>query len=114
MNVIQISYDLTAPESRKDYARLILAIHSLGTVERVQYSLWVLKTTKTEAQVRDFLRSFIDENDSLFITKIDGYASYNVPNAATNLINKEWNNSRLSIPVPRANLTYKGIQKRLI
>ncbi|SEB46429.1 hypothetical protein [Paenibacillus sp. GP183] len=91
MNTYLILYDLKGNEPRNDYFRVIMAIQSLGEVEKVQYSNWIVYTSLNEVQIRERLKPFIDNYDSLFIARFDAYASYNVPIKVINLINRSWN-----------------------
>ncbi|WP_169083257.1 hypothetical protein [Paenibacillus sp. PL91] len=95
MRLLHINYDLNSPETRKDYTFLIKAIHVLGEAERVQGSLWALRTNLTPVQVRNHLQVFIDPNDSLHVTEVTSYASYNIPPKSAILMENTWN-----VPAP--------------
>ncbi|EXC04141.1 hypothetical protein J506_3964 [Acinetobacter baumannii 625974] len=43
-------------------------------------SQFIVKTTYTSSQIRDFLKSYVDHDDTIFVAKIDlnDWASYNV------------------------------------
>lgn len=69
-----VSYDLIAPG--RDYRPLIAAIQSLGGV-RVLQSQWVIRVSNTAAQVRDYLRTFMDDNDRILVNDFYEWASRN-------------------------------------
>lgn len=118
MRLLQICYDLNGYESGFDYKRLINAIYSLGTVEKAQYSVFFLKTNSTAAQVRSYLRQFIDSNDSLLITETTAIATINVPNGVVNLANQTWNPrpvlSAFPSPLPKRNQPYGNLSHPLL
>lgn len=70
MAVYSISYDL---HKRKDYDRIWEGI------DKVSRQVWVkileshyfIRTDLTSGQIRDFLIRYIDNDDSLFVIKVD-------------------------------------------
>lgn len=81
---VWISYDLIGTaETSADYERLIAKIKSLGAAKRVAYSLWVVDTELTAAEVRDALRSYIDSDDKLIVMpRVSGSAWRGLPDDA--------------------------------
>jgi hypothetical protein len=68
-----IVYDL---ERRgEDYEPLLNALRGLGALH-VLYSKWVLRTDYSAAQLRDYLRQFIDANDLLLVVGLTGEAAW--------------------------------------
>ncbi|HLO83895.1 MAG TPA: hypothetical protein VK203_02615 [Nostocaceae cyanobacterium] len=67
--VIMITYDLKTPG--QNYQGLDEAIKSLGNYWHYLGSTWLVDTTHTTKQVRDYLKQFIDYNDRLLVTKVD-------------------------------------------
>lgn len=63
-----VTYDLKKPD--RDYDDLIKEIKSFGTWWHQTGSAWVIITSKTTAEVRDYLMQFIDSNDKLFVVQI--------------------------------------------
>jgi len=61
-----VSYDL---RKGKDYASLIDAIKTYTKWGKALESLWIIVTTKSAAEVRDFLQSKIDADDGLIVIK---------------------------------------------
>jgi len=68
-----VSYDLDKPG--QDYHPLIQELKRMGA-KRVLYSEWILKTTSTAAQVRDHLKTLIDDNDMLLVVGLTGEAAW--------------------------------------
>ena len=65
MNTLIITYDLNRPG--QNYSDLYKKIKSLGDWKHPLESTWIVKTTMTDVQVRDSLKSAIDNNDKLLI-----------------------------------------------
>ncbi|MES2041362.1 MAG: hypothetical protein V4495_26380 [Pseudomonadota bacterium] len=90
-NIYQISYDLI---KFKDYPSLYRAIEGLGPNVRVLESLWLLKHPGTAIGIRDYLRSIVDNDDMLFVCKLepDDGGSYNLPIHAQHwmIANADW------------------------
>lgn len=80
MSTLLISYDLTYPENSEEYNRVINYIKSFGYWAKPHKSLWLIKTDKTTAQVRDEMRKYTDSNDKILVINITGagWASYNL------------------------------------
>jgi hypothetical protein len=74
---VWIAYDLIGTDEKsEDYEKLIAKIKTLGTVKKVEYSLWVSDTTLTPEQVRDALKPFLDTNDKLIVMKRVGGSAW--------------------------------------
>lgn len=69
-----ISYDLIAPN--RNYDKLYDGIKNYGTWARINESLWIIKSDDTSTQIRDNLKSFIDENDKLIVAKLSGEGAW--------------------------------------
>lgn len=63
-----VTYDLKKPN--RNYDDLIKELSSFGTWWHLTGSTWVIVTSKTTAEVRDYLMKFIDPNDKLFVSQI--------------------------------------------
>jgi hypothetical protein len=68
-----ISYDLDKPG--QDYPRLIKELERLGAI-RILYSEWIFQSTSSVVQIRDWLTSFIDNNDMLLVVALTGEAAW--------------------------------------
>ena len=65
-----ISYDLRKPD--RDYQSLYEALESIGA-ERVLQSQWGVRRNNTKAaKLRDHFWQFMDRNDGILVTAIDG------------------------------------------
>lgn len=76
-----VSYDLRLPETRLDYQRLIQHIKSSYSFwAKPLKSVWLIRTEKGIAEVRDELRGFLDSNDQLVILDVTGadWATYGI------------------------------------
>lgn len=80
MAVYSITYDLI---KTKNYDKLFGGIELIsgGNWARPTASQWLISSTKTSAQVRDYLLGCIDKDDVLFVVEIksDTWASWNLP-----------------------------------
>ena len=76
MTTFSISYDLHNPH--RDYKPLISALEKAGAA-RLLESLWLFSTTSTSAQVREWVDTLIDSDDSVAVLQIGpGWATRNV------------------------------------
>lgn len=77
MNTILISYDLVAPG--KDYTPLHNAIKAYGTWWHCLESVWIIKTSQSAGQIRDYLQQYVDQNDRLVALSVGPqWATYNL------------------------------------
>lgn len=60
-------YDLR--ESGRNYSKLHEAIKSYGIWAKITESSWAIVTDSTATEIRDYLGSFMDNNDRLFVIK---------------------------------------------
>ncbi len=67
--VFIVSYDLKKPD--RNYEDLVKGLKSFGTWWHQTGSVWVIVTTKTTTEVRDYLRQFLDPNDRLFVAELE-------------------------------------------
>ncbi len=78
-----ITYDLKQPG--RNYQDLYNAIKSYGTWGKINNSTWLIKTSDSAVQIRDYLLSYLDYNDSLFVVKVEREAAWRNVKA-----NNEW------------------------
>lgn len=78
MKVVQIHYYLTTPGG--DYASLGEYIESLGSWAHIHESLWLVRTNKSVAEVRDELASRMRSTDRVVVFSVtaDSWASFNI------------------------------------
>lgn len=74
MNSYIISYDL---RNNRDYTGLINWIKSYGTYANVLESLWIVYTSQSATEIRDFLLKKIDSDDHIFVVKLLKEAAWN-------------------------------------
>lgn len=68
--LFQVSYDLHSPG--QSYWNLRQAITSKYSWAKPLESSYLVTTDETAVQVRDYLRQYIDQNDSLLVTRLTG------------------------------------------
>ena len=66
--VYSISYDLRKPD--RNYEDLYKGIQSFGYWWHQTGSNWIIATNKNCAEIRDYLKQFIDANDKLFVVAL--------------------------------------------
>jgi hypothetical protein len=67
---IQINYDLVSPG--RNYERLYKYLKGFDGWDHLLESLWLVRTRKTAAEVRDDLKSFVDSNDKVAVFDVTG------------------------------------------
>lgn len=87
MAVHMISYDLISPG--KNYDNLIEAIKAIGPWAHPLKSQWLVVTSFTQAQTRDYLLPHIDANDRLLVVALTKqiWASKSLPQDVVNWLN---------------------------
>ncbi|MBU2887709.1 hypothetical protein KO507_18235 [Gilvimarinus agarilyticus] len=73
MKVYQIDYDL---RKKRDYQALYERIQSYSNWCRPLESTWIISTTQSAAQVRDYLAAVMDGDDGLLVTRLEGEAAW--------------------------------------
>ena len=78
-----IAYDLNQPGQNHEVVdNLILSTWSNGAAIRILQSTWLVQSNLSAQQVCDKVRSVMDENDFIMVSKVDtgahanGYSSY--------------------------------------
>jgi len=75
MTVYLITYDLKSPG--QDYSKLYEKIKSLGDTNHPLESVWFVDTPKRADEIKAIVRSAMDTNDNVFITRVtSGYSGY--------------------------------------
>ncbi len=69
-----ISYDLDKPG--QNYTGLISDLQRSGAV-RVLKSAWVINTSWSAVQIRDWVKQRTDSNDRVVVTELDNWAAHN-------------------------------------
>jgi hypothetical protein len=70
MRTIQINYDLSAPG--RNYGRLYEYLKGFDGWDHLLESLWLVRTHKTAAEVRDDLYNLVDSNDKVVVFDVTG------------------------------------------
>lgn len=85
MKTFLISYDLGVPEMHSDYTVLFNRIKSLYLLwARPVKSVWIIKSDKDVAQIRDEIKLTFDLNDKLIVVELSGnWGTYNIPKEVT-------------------------------
>lgn len=92
MNVYLISYDLGLPETREDYVRLIAFIKTFEYWAKPLQSVWLVKTSKGAAEIRDEIKPLVDSNDSVLVIEIKKHwSTYNISKEVT-----DWMKGKIS------------------
>jgi len=73
MKVYQISYDL---RKQRNYDALYERIRSYGAYCRPLESSWVIATQQSAAQIHDYLKQALDQDDGLLVTRLQGAAAW--------------------------------------
>lgn len=63
-----VTYDLRKQE--RNYDELTKGLQSFGTWWHQTGSVWLIVTVKSSAEIRDYLRQFIDGDDQLFVGQL--------------------------------------------
>jgi hypothetical protein len=74
-----VSYDLLNKETFGEYETFIGEIRRLGGQEAL-LSQWLLRSSATPTQLRDFLVRYMHNDDRLLISALDDWASRNLMN----------------------------------
>ncbi|MBE3610514.1 SinR family protein [Campylobacter californiensis] len=74
MNTLIISYDLN--KQGQNYNELHEAIKRLGSWWHCLDSTWLIKTNYSSVQVRDYLKTYMDANDTLLVVAYGSGAAW--------------------------------------
>ena len=75
MSVYHIAYDLNQPG--QSYATLIAALQKAGA-KKVLLSGWLLRSSASAGDLRDWVMKLVDTNDRVFVTEATNWAGYNI------------------------------------
>lgn len=88
MTMYSITYDLI---KSKDYQKMIEGIKKVSddVWSRPTRSQWIISSTKTSGQIRDYLRNYMDSDDVLFVIEIksENWSSWNISKEVENWLN---------------------------
>ncbi|AWN35212.1 SinR [Methylobacterium radiodurans] len=83
MALFVISYDL---HNQRDYPRIWQRLEELGAAKLLE-SLWLLDINNSTTEVRDHLKSYIDQDDSLAVIELKQGSMWATVRAMPNGIN---------------------------
>jgi hypothetical protein len=72
MRTLLIAYDLVRAETSAEYEKLFEMLKGFSSWARPQYSLWLVKSDMSAAQVRDQLAELLDSADKLLVMDVTG------------------------------------------
>ena len=92
MKTFLISYDLIGLETRDDYVRLINYIKAFTYWAKPLKSVWLIKTDKGVAEVRNELKQYADSDDKILVIDVTNanWGSFNISTQVT-----EWMKNNL-------------------
>ncbi|WP_242281031.1 CRISPR-associated protein Cas2 [Bacillus cereus group sp. BfR-BA-01347] len=73
MNSFLISYDLITPG--KDYDKIAKKIENYPNSKRILESVWIVNSNETSQQIAQGLKSVTDNNDKIFVVKLESTIS---------------------------------------
>ncbi|QQE78090.1 CRISPR-associated protein Cas2 [Alicyclobacillus sp. SO9] len=89
MNVLIVAYDLhEKPESA--YETLISGIRQYSNTFEFQKSVWIIATERERANVRDYLKQFIQSDDKLFVGTLTNGSWTGGQTELTNFLSNYW------------------------
>ncbi len=74
MSTFVVTYDLI--KSGQNYDCVTAKLRSYGYYCHLQGSVWIIKSEKSAAQIRDNLKLCLDANDKLFVATLTGEAAW--------------------------------------
>jgi hypothetical protein len=87
MKVYQVSYDL---RKQRNYDALYKRIKDYGSYCHPLESSWVIATSETASQVRDYLAQAMDQDDGLLVTRLQGEAAWrNIDDKISNWLKQQ-------------------------
>lgn len=76
MAVYIVSYDLKLGDGAHDYADLYAAFDQLDCVKAL-YSVYLISTSSTATQIKDYLKQYMDPKDRLWVSRVpSGYSGF--------------------------------------
>lgn len=76
-----INYDLRKPGG--NYDDLYKVLNSYSNIHPME-SCWIIKSPNSTSYVRDYLKTKVDSNDKLFVSKLENWASFNLTQTEVN------------------------------
>ena len=88
--IFLVTYDLGAPETRRNYVELGNAIKSMFSKwARPAKSVWLIQSDDGAGEVRDAIKSHLDSNDKLLVVSLGGaWGTFNISKEVTDWMRK--------------------------
>ncbi|PBB93233.1 CRISPR-associated protein Cas2 [Mesorhizobium sp. WSM3864] len=83
MTTFVLTYDLNKDETSEDYKELIDELKRLKA-HKYQYSAWLINLSNTAKEVHDHFKSFMDKDDSLWVSELTKKNHYSGAKSGTN------------------------------
>lgn len=84
MKTYLISYDLVGFATQSDYRSLFEYLKGHSNWAKPLQSVWLIRTEKTAAQIRDEMLRLVDSNDKILVIEVKGHwASFNISKSVT-------------------------------
>lgn len=93
MSTFVVTYDLM--KQGQNYTCIISKLKSYGTYWHLQGSVWLIETSQSAVQVREYLTPCLDANDKLMVARLEGEAAWSGYDDASG----QWMKDRLERPV---------------
>ncbi|MDO6632786.1 CRISPR-associated protein Cas2 [Bacillus thuringiensis] len=74
MNSCLITYDLIGPN--RDYEKISKKIETYPNHSHILESVWIVKSDTSSKEIRDNLKTALDDNDKLFVSKLTGECAW--------------------------------------
>lgn len=88
MAIYLVTYDLSAPG--RNYDALYEHLRSYGTYSHPVESVWLVKSSRTAAEVRDATKKHLDGNDKLLVVEAGSSAAWrNLRDATSDWLRKQ-------------------------
>ncbi|MBK8197772.1 MAG: hypothetical protein IPK75_05325 [Acidobacteria bacterium] len=69
-----MTYDLK--QAGQNYACISKKLEAYQAHWHMQGSVWIIQTSKSAAQIRDELKACLDQNDTLFVARLEGESAW--------------------------------------
>ena len=90
MNNILVTYDLNLSKDSQDYDDIISEIKNCGNWASVNRSTWYVSTRLSCKEVYSRIKKVIDENDNIFVTKMEDASWFGLSKESTNHLHSHW------------------------
>ena len=89
MNAYLITFDLINPG--QNYDLIIEKIEGIGRFCKCLKNVWIVESTQTSLEVRNFLMQFLDENDLILVTNVTNNTAWSLHTENSNCLKNFFN-----------------------